>query len=65
MKAVNKYIDINISGISYNRLFFTIRSTVFKFLWNFLIMAVMAELYGEVNSVKKHNYKICLNDGVY
>jgi len=22
-------------------------------------------LYGEVNSVKKHNYKIWLNDGVY
>jgi len=22
------------------------------------------ELYGEVNSVKKHNYKIWLNDGV-
>jgi len=21
--------------------------------------------YGEVNSVKKHNYKIWLNDGVY
>jgi len=23
------------------------------------------ELFGEVNSVKKHNYKIWLNDGVY
>jgi len=23
------------------------------------------KLYGEVNSVKKHNYKIWLNDGVY
>jgi len=22
-------------------------------------------LYGEMNSVKKHNYKIWLNDGVY
>jgi len=25
----------------------------------------IAKLYGEVNSVKKHNYKIWLNDGVY
>jgi len=24
-----------------------------------------AKLYGEVNSVKKHNYKLWLNDGVY
>ena len=23
------------------------------------------KLYGEVNSVKKHNYKLWLNDGVY
>ena len=23
------------------------------------------KLYGEVNSVKKHNYKVWLNDGVY
>jgi len=23
------------------------------------------KLYGEVNSVKKHNYKMWLNDGVY
>ena len=23
------------------------------------------KLYGEVNSIKKHNYKIWLNDGVY
>ena len=22
-------------------------------------------IYGEVNSVKKHNYKLWLNDGVY
>jgi len=26
---------------------------------------VTENVYGEVNSVKKHNYKIWLNDGVY
>jgi len=26
---------------------------------------IILRLYGEMNSVKKHNYKIWLNDGVY
>jgi len=29
------------------------------------LTVLMMSIYGEVNSVKKHNYKIWLNDGVY
>jgi len=30
-----------------------------------ILTKIRQNLYGEVNSVKKHNYKIWLNDGVY
>ena len=32
---------------------------------NFIGTEPKSQLYSEVNSVKKHDYKIWLNDGVY